>query len=393
MRPANLFFSTAISRSPDIRRIRSLAKRLSPAAWEELYALLLRTGLMSAYYLRLKQLQVPGVPENFLSRLKSQMLVNMTRAGTMAGEARLLMGEFAAAGLDVLPLKGPVLGQYLWGDCTLRRASVDLDFLVHPRHLEDSAACLKAQGYEEAEKDPLMRQLQLSRSSHVIYMAQGNGQGRNVELHISPCHSSIAADFSQWPKRSRCVDFMGEAVRLFCDEDLALYLAFLCFPCEEYIEARYLYDMHLLLEKSAGTIDWDAVLRGEGRGCQVYFALSLCRSLFNSPVPQKVMAQAAPSWMRRCMVHPWVDPGNILEARDETQGQGYLFSVFWKYLAHNYISRKRFWEATRLAMSQVFPSAERLKAHYHGRASENPLVMYARRAGYAAARVTGMRRP
>src|SRR5271155_883698 len=65
------------------------------------------------------------LPETFLTRVRSQW----AESAFLTSELEHLLHHFSLHGVEVLPLKGPLLGQTLYGSPSLRPCG-DLDLLV-----------------------------------------------------------------------------------------------------------------------------------------------------------------------------------------------------------------------------------------------------------------------
>lgn len=87
-----------------------------------------------------------------------------------------VLGVFEAAGVEVLALKGPILGRRHFEPPFLRRTSVDIDLAVRDRDLERAVSCLAAEGYA-----PTMSIRDTRRTSHHLEMV--HPKMPPVELH------------------------------------------------------------------------------------------------------------------------------------------------------------------------------------------------------------------
>src|SRR5262249_8025014 len=88
----------------------------------------------------------PAVHKHALRFQASQRLLH-ERLIRALGEA---LSAFAAAGVPVATLKGPVLAERIYPACVLR-PSVDLDLLVASRDIYRAAAVLEGMGYHGAQ--------------------------------------------------------------------------------------------------------------------------------------------------------------------------------------------------------------------------------------------------
>jgi hypothetical protein len=132
-------------------------------------------------------------------------------ARTFAAELEDLLEHFAKRGIEVLPLKGPVLASMLYGDAALRQSN-DLDILVQRYNYERAAAMLLDIGF-------------LGCSEVDDYHRRFLRNGVAVELHFGiASRRYFPADLKKIWNGSRSDDFRGKPIRVMADDDLILYL-------------------------------------------------------------------------------------------------------------------------------------------------------------------------
>ena len=172
--------------------------------WEALLLLAESHGVLPLFYRALSG----RLPADFVARFRSQWALSLF----LARELDNLLGEFERHQIEVLPLKGPVLAELLYGDVSLR-PSDDLDLLVHPEDFVRAEALLLQLGFEPiGEADDYHRDY-----------------GRNgifVELHFgiaSP--SALRFDLAGAWNRAQTRNFYGHAIPFFAPADLILYLS------------------------------------------------------------------------------------------------------------------------------------------------------------------------
>jgi hypothetical protein len=142
---------------------------------------------------------------------RDAVLESRAIAERLTNELERLLRDFQYLGVDVLPLKGPVLALELYGDVALRSCN-DLDLLVRRGDFARCEALLLERGY--LPLGPL--------SEHDRRFVR---DGLLVELHFelaSPRDFPLDVD-GIW-SRSRPNDFRGLPVRAMSDADLVLFL-------------------------------------------------------------------------------------------------------------------------------------------------------------------------
>jgi hypothetical protein len=147
------------------------------------------------------------LPELLADRLRTQWI----SSALLASELQGLLKEFDLQGLEVLPLKGPLMAETLYGSPGLR-PSDDLDLLVPREDFVRAQSLLSDLGFSPVyETDDYHQAFQRDNTC--------------VELHFSVAPpSSPAMDLKGAWQRAPVVAFRGEKARLFAQPDLLVYL-------------------------------------------------------------------------------------------------------------------------------------------------------------------------
>ena len=94
-----------------------------------------------------RALSLAGIPgETARARAREIAFRNLS----LAAELVKLVGALRKLGIEVLAYKGPILGQQLYGDVTLRQFR-DLDIVIAPADVMRTRDALCQLGYEEME--------------------------------------------------------------------------------------------------------------------------------------------------------------------------------------------------------------------------------------------------
>jgi len=133
-----------------------------------------------------------------------------------AAELESLLKQFAERGIEVLPLKGPVLAGALYGDVTMRSYN-DLDLLVPRGNFRCAEVLLLDIGF-------------VARPGDEEYHGRFLREGVMVELHFGfgtppffPADSFPFDANAVW-SRARSETFRGLPIRVMSDDDLVLFL-------------------------------------------------------------------------------------------------------------------------------------------------------------------------
>jgi hypothetical protein len=223
--------------------------------WERLIQLAQHHGLVPPVFRRLSAgmdaSRSPG-----LESLRQQDKANAHRTLWLTLELLNIHRHLQARGLEVLPYKGPVLAEALYGNVALRQFS-DLDLLVRSNDLPAIKEALAELGYEPG--------LRLAQAAERDYLKSGyeytfdGARGRNlleIKWQILPRFYTIGFDVNEFFARASLVTIEGQRLRTLCDQDLMLVL---CVHAAKHAwkQISWLCDIVQLARSRA--LDWGAL--------------------------------------------------------------------------------------------------------------------------------------
>lgn len=228
--------------------------------WERLVHLAQHHGLVPLLYRRLGTGMDP-TPSPGLEALRQQDRANAHRALWLTLELLNIHRHLKARGLEVLPYKGPILAEGLYGNVALRQFS-DLDLLIRSGDLPRIKAALAELGYEPG--------LRLAQAAERDYLKSGyeytfdGARGRNlleIKWQVLPRFYAIGFDVSDFFERAAVVTLEGQRMRTLCDQDLMLVL---CVHAAKHAwrQISWLSDIVQLARSRA--LDW-AALQAEAK--------------------------------------------------------------------------------------------------------------------------------
>jgi hypothetical protein len=236
--------------------------------WSALLALAEENRVTALVYPTLASI----APEPFADAWRTGWL----NAELLAAELESLLDVFADRGIEVMPLKGPVLAEALYGDRTARQSG-DLDLLVESLQFPAAKALLLELGY--IAEPP--RRIDFHQAFH-----KPNAM---VELHWSlGTPDRCPLDTEEVWSRSTPGTFGVRAVRMMAEEDLVLYLGYhmLKHHCRTLL---WTADLSLALERVERNGGWQTLLRAAQN--QGLFRLLLCTCL----VVEEVLGRPLPA--------------------------------------------------------------------------------------------------
>jgi len=172
---------------PDPARVRATVAGWGPDTWMTFRRVIVMHGLAPHLARGAPSSVVAGsLPNDVRAWLAAQDDLNAQRIRRMHADLGAILAAAAAAGIEVMPLKGALLTTMPGAD-PYRRPMADLDLLVHPPDRAPMSAILDGLGYRrEVDRAP--------RPTHDVYLDPGGGRlvstagehpdnPRRVEVH------------------------------------------------------------------------------------------------------------------------------------------------------------------------------------------------------------------
>lgn len=197
-------------------------------------------------------------------------------------ELARVIDYFEKSEFPVICLKGPVIGQKIYGSIGLRTFK-DLDLLIEESRLSEATTLLQYLGYI---LDP-SSEYDAKRSHHLVFM---HPQTHHIiELHWR-LHPNILHEptFSELWSRHETVTIAGIDIPCLETEELFVYLISHGSK-HAWFRLRWLYDIHLFLEQP---LDFNRIkVRLAKRGClhMMGQALLLRQELFAATIPDEFL--------------------------------------------------------------------------------------------------------
>ena len=196
-----------------------------------------------------------------------------------------ILRQFEHHGIEVLPHKGPVLAQQLYGNPAMRDFG-DLDFLVRTADVPRARSALQELGYAPRLTLPSRQDQEYLRIGYE-YVFGSAAEPNLIELQwqLVPRFYSIATNMEPLFQRSVEYEFEGMRARTLCNEDLMLVLCVHAAK-HEWFQLGMVRDIAALARLE---LDWQWTMFEAGRlGIQriVAVSLELARTLLGLELPQ-----------------------------------------------------------------------------------------------------------
>lgn len=221
--------------------------------------------------------------------LKRAYLYHVAHFSRLAGHFHDLLDDFAHQGIAVIPFKGLVLSQMLYGDPAFRLCT-DIDLMVRSADIVRATALLQDSGYEISSTQLITEFNRLiSRLDYLEFENRHNGV--LVDLQWQKVKSYCPGPLSEEALfcSTQSIEFMNKKVMVFSN---AISLYFLCThgARSSWCELRTLVDLAMAMTKWDDTV-WQktAALMWRNRiETMMMTGTLLAHQLFNIPLPAAV---------------------------------------------------------------------------------------------------------
>lgn len=217
----------------------------------------------------------PEIKEKLSLRFQEHTQKNLFLTAKLLEIVRTL----GAAGIPVLPFKGPVLAIQAYGNLALRQF-VDLDILVQPKHFDEAVRLLTGHGYQAVSQVPWLKRKALSFARQKDIGLISDDLKARIELHwkLSGAHFALPLELNQLWERLDEIDIGGAQLKNLAFPDLFVYL---CLHGSRHGWERlaWICDLRELIEseqKNGAEIDWFEIhLHAQKHGCEKVVELGL----------------------------------------------------------------------------------------------------------------------
>ncbi len=186
-----------------------------------------RANVNPTVHLNRERYEGSDVPAQITRQLKEKYSQGKLRSLALAAEFVRLQALCASHEISILPLKGPVLSQELFGDIGLR-TSGDLDILIPYERVEAADQLVQAQGYQR--KSPVRALTPRQRRAFTV-LNQHNSYFHPEKRIVLEVHWSLANAYllpltatTEVMTRARTVERFGAQLTLLSLEDTFIYL-------------------------------------------------------------------------------------------------------------------------------------------------------------------------
>ena len=294
---------------------------------------------MSAALLDMIEVGAPDLASHEpLQALREDVRAAGAKTLAMVGELLFVCQRFAAAGICLIPYKGPVLATLAYGNFA-RRDYSDLDFALPQAHIPQAQELLQAAGYRPLF-DPREAHAGENNFAPGQYSFLSLKHDILIELHTERTLRYYPApfDFQDLTCRLMPVEIGGQTLRTFSVEDT---LVILCVHGGKHLWERlsWILDVARLVE--AQPVDW-SLLAGIASRMEstrvLQLGLYLAHDLFGTSLPDSVLREVQGGRHVRSLAK---------QVCERLTGDAVQKPGLWRRTLFRIRSRDRFWEGLR----------------------------------------------
>ena len=311
--------------------------------WSKIIRLAYQNGVAPLLYKSLTSTFQETVPQDVLIQLKEYYLFNLQTNLFLTNEIVTILRIFSEKEIQIIPYKGSVLTESIYGNIGLRQFS-DLDIIVHKNDIKKAKQVLLSQGYRLTW--PKIQLSEKQETSHIQekynYQFIREDDEVIVELHwsVTPNYFSFPQD-SEWLwRRLELVTLSGKPVYTFTPED---YLLILCVHGGNHcwIRLNWICDISEIIKKNP-LLKWEQLLaESASQGCErmLLLGLLLSHDLLGTDLPDEIWErltyQPEVKSLARQVIHKflsnsWVGSGFFEIPRFHLKARDHL-SDRWRY--------------------------------------------------------------
>lgn len=258
----------------------------APLRWDRILNRVRGHDVFPLFYRNLQTLGFPGVPAEVCTELEAIFSINALRNTLLAEELARVLRLFHAAGVLVIPLKGVILGESLYGDMKFR-VCVDSDILVPRGKVLDALRLMVSEGYKAEVAEQLFAEQFFPHRVECSLLREKREIDHWLELHwglLSGSSADAQATEDLWAEAHPKVVLGVPAYTLSLEWEF-LFLAAHA-SRHNWQGLKWLVDLHEVCTLPG--MDWEKVREKANRlGWQELMRRSLraCHVLFETPIP------------------------------------------------------------------------------------------------------------
>ncbi|OGW83548.1 MAG: hypothetical protein A2987_04055 [Omnitrophica bacterium RIFCSPLOWO2_01_FULL_45_10] len=319
--------------------------------WERFCEITMRNGVTISVYSALNEIApLTHLPQVVFERLKSAYLYIASKTALRHKELLAILNSFASNKIPVIPLKGTILSERIYGDIGMRGLSADIDLLIKEYDKENARTLFEEAGYS---LDPIHEMKSLQWQYHF-----SKPEAMTVELHwdITMMLRSRERIEGLW-NGARLREEDGISYYDFEKEELLLYLSAHFTNSSCLAQLRYVCDINELLRKYENSLDWNSIINKAKRfrlSNSLYSALKMSKEFFNPHISPAALREIKPNFVKRIWIERFMDKKIMFRSGIRRR----LIGNFLSYVFFELLEAKGLSEYIAIIKRVLFPPKE-----------------------------------
>ncbi|MCK5313317.1 MAG: nucleotidyltransferase family protein [Desulfobacteraceae bacterium] len=256
--------------------------------WDYCVNFALQNRLIPLLYIAIKNKKIKNIPDDTLKDLKQSYLSNLKRNLIFSGKLIAIIKLFETNDIQIIPLKGPVIAEFVYGDLALRSFS-DLDVLIDVKDCQKAYKLLIDNNYIPELELNNTQINQYSKTEDNLSFFIKNGIALELHWELSGRKLPYAFDFNSIKNHLPIESFFNQNIYSITDDYLAIYLA-LHSSKHNWENLEQIFCISKLLENKEITF-WDNTLfKAKQLKCRRIFLLGagLSNEIYDIEIPNKI---------------------------------------------------------------------------------------------------------
>jgi hypothetical protein len=249
--------------------------------WDFLLAIAKRHKLLPLLYYHLNTINDAFIPSEIIASLRSYFQINIQRNLLLTFELLKLLKIFKEHQIVAIPLKGPVLATFAYGNFGLRSIS-DLDIIV------DRSDFLKAEQLLSNNKYQADINNDIENKQQGSYINSEFSVSVDLHYNFAPKNYAVSVKINSFFKDLQLIAIANTQVDIFSTENLVLYLC-LEGSKEYWRKISRLCDLAELIQND--NLDWDLLLaraKSLEKERVLFLGIFLVKKVLNASIPNNI---------------------------------------------------------------------------------------------------------
>ncbi|MCU0666409.1 MAG: nucleotidyltransferase family protein [Candidatus Omnitrophica bacterium] len=283
---------TAIDQNVVAKILEKYGKALD---WDKFVSLSITNGITALTYHALSSLEKNDtIPKEIIDRLQEYYYCGLGRNLKLWKEFSIIHEEFLRNNIQIIPLKGIILGNTLYYNPALRGIMADIDFLIQEQNINSACLIMEQLGYIRDPYQP----------GHIYTFRK---TGLMIEMHwnfLPPNLSTIDMEIIWKNSKEAVID--NRKVTILSWEDTLLTLPLQVRFDWPQVKLFRFCDINEIILQHGDRLNWKYIAR-QARKWQILgplvFSLYCCETLFNTKLTKQLKQELPLSRLNKILFY------------------------------------------------------------------------------------------